>query len=123
VEEREQGHSAEEVSELGTGIADEDDGSEPFSTPEAGIVGGGDQGAHFGSLGGEPAPDATAAFRGAARMSEGPEVQTGEDDEERERFHSELDWDDIAEAFIGSLIAGVVILLILRVLPTRRRSR
>jgi hypothetical protein len=45
------------------------------------------------------------------------------DDEERERFYSELDWDDIAEAFIGSLTAGLVLLLILGVLLRRSGKR
>jgi hypothetical protein len=49
-------HRPGEVSELGTGEAEEDDGNEPQDDPAPGIVGGGDQGAHPGSLGGEQAP-------------------------------------------------------------------
>jgi hypothetical protein len=41
------------------------------------------------------------------------------DDEETERFYSELDWDDIAEAFIGSLLAGLVLLLVFGALRRR----
>ena len=34
---------------------------------------------------------------------------------------SHLDWDDVAEAFIGGLLAGLVVLLIARALPVRKR--
>jgi hypothetical protein len=43
-----------EVGSLGTGRVEHDDGNEPVQEPQPGLVGGGDQGAHPGSLGGEP---------------------------------------------------------------------
>jgi hypothetical protein len=47
----------DEVEELGTGDIEHDDGTEPRGDdPEPGVVGGGDQGAHPGALGGEPEP-------------------------------------------------------------------
>jgi hypothetical protein len=38
------------------------------------------------------------------------------DEEQDESFLSELDWDDIAEAFLGSLLAGIVLLLLMRLM-------
>jgi hypothetical protein len=34
-----------------------------------------------------------------------------------------MDWDDVAEAFTGALIAGLVLLLIVEPLVRRRRRR
>ena len=42
-------------------------------------------------------------------------------DEEHESVLSELDWDDIAEAFIGSLLAGIVLLLLMRLSMRAKR--
>jgi len=123
-----EGTPSGEVSELGTGRAEDDDGNEPVHEPEPGVVGGGDQGGHPGALGGEPAPDiaAAAAVEGhpmsedEARIAEADDEED-EDEDEDERFYSELDWDDIAEAFIGALLAGLVLLVIAGALRRGRR--
>jgi hypothetical protein len=121
MQERESGpQNGGEVGQLGTGQVENDDGNEPAPAPQPGVVGGGDQGAHPGSLGGERGRE---FFGEEPGMSEGAAPANEGGDEERERFYSELDWDDIAEAFIGSLVAGLVLLLLFRALSGRGRKR
>ena len=61
---------------------------------------------------------------GAGAMEERRAVDIDTHDEEGdESFLSELDWDDIAEAFLGSLLAGIVLLLLLRLAMRAKHRR
>ena len=60
---------------------------------------------------GDQAP-VPAALEELARSCDLESLPPPPDEDEDERFYSELDWDDIAEAFIGALLAGLVLLVI-----------
>lgn len=52
-----------------------------------------------------------------------PPYATNDAHEEPGRLWNDLDLDDIVESFIGSLAAGVVLLLVVRTLARRRHAR
>lgn len=115
---------ADDVSEIGTGRAEDDDGNEPSTQPEPGVVGGGDQGAHPGSLGGVPAPGFPSSAQGRALMSTDTPVQPneeGEDGEDGDHFYSGIGRADLARPIIGGLLAGAAIVVILLLLARRER--